>query len=141
MIWSARGLLFRRLFGSLFRPKRENEKVCLDCTGVCGLHIQLSGKCTFSQLFSSFFLKPCAGGHFDSILVFWGLPRGTLGHHFGGRGCKKMRSEKMMQKVFKNGCAGCAGKTVPGAVGPLKTDNPPVDCSQQDTGSNTPCRA
>ena len=27
-----------------------------------------------------------------------------------------------MQKVFKNGCASYAGKTVPGAVGPLKTD-------------------
>jgi len=86
---------------------------------VCGLHIW---KCTFPQLFSSFFLKHCVGGHFDSILVFLGLPRGTLGHHFGGRGCKKMRSEKMMQKVFKNGCASYAGKTVPGAVGPLKTD-------------------
>ena len=90
---------------------------------------------------SLMFLKPCTGGHFDTILVFWGLPRGTLGHHFGGRGCKKMRSEKMMQKVFKNGCASCAGKTVPGAVGPLKTDNPPVDSSQQDTASNMPCRA
>ena len=62
-----------RLFGSLFRPKRENGKVCLDCTGVCGLHIQLSGKCTFLQFFPPYCLKPCAGGHFDSILVFLGL--------------------------------------------------------------------
>ena len=89
---------------------------------MCGLHIQLSGKCTFSQLFPSLCLKHCAGGHFDSILVFWELPRGTLAHHFAGWGRKKMRSEKMVQKVFKNGCAGHATKTAPGAVGPLKTD-------------------
>ena len=29
----------------------------------------------------------------------------------------------MMQKVSKKGFAGHAGKTVPGAVGPLKEDN------------------
>ena len=94
---------FGRLFGSLFKPKREKEKVCLDCTGVCGLHIQLSGKCTFPRLFQSLFLKHCAGGHFDTILVFLELPRGTLGLHFGGRGCKKMRSEKMTQNRFEKG--------------------------------------
>ena len=95
----------------------------------------------FRLLFHPFFSEPCAGGHFDPIYVFLGLPWGTLGHHFGGRGRFWGRSEKMMQKVFKNGCASCTAKTVPGAVGPLKRDNPPVDCSQQDIASNTPCRA
>ncbi len=97
---------FGRLFGSLFRPKREKEKVCLDCTGVCGLHIQLSKKNTFSQPFPAFFSDSCAGGYFAWILVFWGLPWGTLGHQFGGRGRllgrPKKRSKKRTRKKQKN---------------------------------------
>ena len=45
-----------------------------------------------------------------------------------------MRSEKMMQTVLKNGSAGQTSKTIPGAVGPLKTDN---EESQQETLDRT----
>ena len=75
VIWRAPRLHFGRLLASLFRPKREIKKVCLDCTGVYGLHIQLSEKCTFAQLFPSLFSEPCAGSHFGSILLFLELPR------------------------------------------------------------------
>ena len=101
---------FWEAFGITFPAEARNQK------SVFGLHRRVRiaypafRKMHFSQFVPSFFLKPCAGGHFDSILVFGGLPRGTLGHHFGGRGCKKMRSEKTMQKVFKNGSAGHASK-------------------------------
>jgi len=97
-------LAFGRLFGSLFRPKRESEKVCLDCTGVCGLHIQLSGKYTFPQLFPSFFFRSPAR---EAILIgfwcFWdslGAPWVTIleaGGDFWGdrkRGRKKDRDRE-----------------------------------------------
>ena len=88
---------FGRLFWSFFRPKREHKKVCLDCTGVCGLHIQLSGKCTFSQLFPSFFLKPCAGGHFSRFVRFCALLRLPVWHLLAPVVVKN-RSEKMVRK-------------------------------------------
>ena len=74
---------FGSFWGQVWRlsPSRpENGKVSLDCTGVCGLHIQLSGKCTFSQLFPSFFLKPCAGGHFSRFVRFCALLRLPVWH-------------------------------------------------------------
>ena len=46
---------FCLLFGSLGPLESESEKVCLDCTGVCGLHIQPSGKMTFPIIFGVFF--------------------------------------------------------------------------------------
>ena len=53
--------------------------------------------------------------------------------------CIKKCSEKMMQKVSKNGFASQPGKTVPGAVGPLKQDN--QTAQQWDIDPNTPWRA
>ena len=118
---------FGRLFGSLFRPERENEKVYLDCTGVYGLHIQLSKKHALGQLFPAFFSDSCAGGHFAWILVFWGLPWGTLGHRFGGRGRllgRPKRRSKTRTPLFeflrargdrKADCAGPAGRDMRGA--------------------------
>ena len=52
----------------------------------------------------------------------------------------KNRSEQNMRKVFKNGSASQAGKTVPGAVGPLKREENKT-IRQPDTASNTPWRA
>ena len=121
------GGAFGTLFGSLLRPERENEKVCLDCTGVSGLHIQLSKKYTVEQLFPAFFSDSCAGGHFAWILVFWGLPWGTLGHPFGGRGRllgRPKRRSKTRTPLFeflrargdrKADCAGPAGRDMRGA--------------------------
>ena len=49
----------------------------------------------------------------------------------------------MMRKVFKNGYAGFAGKTVPGAVGPLKrqktrqSDNQTLDRTRPGVPSGT----
>ena len=113
---------FGRLFGSLFRPERENEKVYLNCTGVYGLHIQLSKKYALGQLFPAFFSDSCAGGHVAWILMFWGLPWGTRGHHFRGRGPllggPKKRSKKRTRPgeflgapgYRKADCAGPAGE-------------------------------
>ena len=68
---------FWLLFGSLGPLESENEKVCLDCTGVCGLHIQPSGKMTFSIIFDVFFksaLREASGTRFFVILSDFGLP-------------------------------------------------------------------
>ena len=59
---------------------------------------------------------------FFTFVGFCALLRLPFFHHLA-RVVGKNRSEKNMQKVFKNGSAGNARKTVPGAVGPLKTDN------------------
>ena len=45
----------------------------------------------------------------------------------------------MMEKVSQKGFAGHAGKTIPGAVVPLKEDNQAAQ--QGDIASNTPWRA
>ena len=57
---------------------------------------------------------------------------------FGTIRCKKMSSEKMMQKVLKNGYAVHASNFVPGG-GPLKQRNQTI--RQPDIGPNTPQRA
>ena len=118
---------FGRLFGSLFGPDRENEKVCLDCTGVSGLHIRPPEKCTVALLFLAFVSDSSAGGRFDWILVFWGLPWDTLDHPFGGRGRLLGRPKKRSKKRARLGeflrargyqigdCAGPAGRDMRGA--------------------------
>merc|ERR1711966_95017 len=63
------------LFGSLGPLESESGKVCLDCTGVCGLHIQPSGKKTFPIIFGVFFksaLREASGAAslFPGILKF-----------------------------------------------------------------------
>jgi len=110
---------FETLFGSLFRPERENEKVCLDCTGVYGLHIQLSKKSTFAQPFPAFFSDSCAGGHFAWILVFWGLPWGTRGHHFRGQGPLWGGPKKRSKKRARPGAKSCTpGDRIGDCAGP-----------------------
>ena len=59
------------LFGSLGPLESESEKVCLDCTGVYGLHIHPSGKMTFPIVFDVFFksaLREASGTQFFVIL-------------------------------------------------------------------------
>ena len=113
---------FGRLFWSFFRPEREHKKVCLDCTGVCGLHIQLSGKCTFSQLFPFFFLKPCAGGHFSRFVRFCALLRLPVWHLLAPVVVKK--------QVWKNGAKKCSKtgtrKAQVTGCGPLKNKQIPT---------------
>ena len=70
------GKAFWLLFGSLGPLESENGKVCLDCTGVCGLHIQPSGKMTFPIIFGVFFksaLREASGTQFCRILSDFGL--------------------------------------------------------------------
>ena len=87
-------------------------QACTDC--ISGF----PGNALFRNFFHPCFRSPAREVILARFWCFWS----SLGLHFGGRGCTKMRSEKMMQKVFKNGSAGHAAKTAPGAVGPLKTD-------------------
>ena len=96
MILGAPRFHFGKLFGSLFWPKRENEKVCLDCTGVCGLHIQPSGKMTFSIIFGVFFksaLREASGARFLRILSDFELPEGD---HLAPKSHQKMRPKKRL---------------------------------------------
>ena len=120
-------------FGPL---ESENEKVCLDCTGVCGLHIQLSGKCTFPQLFPSLFLKHCAGGRFSRFVRFYALLRLPVWHLWAPVVVKN-RSEKMVRKIMKRWHAREPGWE---AVGPLK-ENRHQTIRLLGTASNTPWRA
>ena len=86
-------------------PKRENEKVCLDCTGVCGLHIQPSGKKTFPMILGVFFksaLREASGTRFFAILSDFELPGDD---HLAS----KRHQKKRAKKVFENGDAGLAG--------------------------------
>ena len=105
MIWGARGLHFGRLFGSLFRPKRENEEVCLDCTGVCGLHIQLGRRDSKLKLFRGLFQGSILGGLRGEIFGDFddfGIPGGD---HLAPKSHQKMRPKKRLKK----GSAGHAG--------------------------------
>ena len=93
---------FWLLFGSLGPLQSENEKVCLDCTGVCGLHIQPSGKKTFPMILGVFFksaLREASGTWFFVIFSDFGLPGDD---HLAS----KRRQKKRPKKVFENGDAG-----------------------------------
>ena len=96
MILGAPKLNFGMLVGSLFWPKRENEKVCLDCTGVCGLHIQPSGKMTVSSIFGVFFksaLREASGTQFFVILNDFELPGDD---HLAPKSHQKKRPKKKL---------------------------------------------
>ena len=85
---------FWLLFGSLGPLESENEKVCLDCTGVCGLHIQPSGKMTFAIIFDDFFksaLREASGTQLFGISSDFGLPEGD---HLAPKSHQKMRPKK-----------------------------------------------
>ena len=106
-----------------FSGRSANTKKCVWTAQACADCISSFPE---NALFCNFF-HPCFRSPAREVILarfwcFWSSLGFTLDHHLGGRGCKKMRSEKMMQTVFKNGCASSAGKHVPGAVGPLKTD-------------------
>ena len=93
------------LFGSLGPLESESEKVCLDCTGVCGLHMQPSGKMTFSIIFGVFFksaLREASGTRFFPILSDFELPGDD---HLAPKSHQKKRTKT----VIKNGDAGLAG--------------------------------
>ena len=60
---------------------------------------------------------------FLKMFMIWGCFEGPFLRPFGTLWCKQMSSEKHVQKVSEKGFAGHTGKTVPGAVGPLKEDN------------------
>ena len=87
-----------------------------------------------NALFRNFF-HPCFRSLAREVILtrFWCFGN-SLGLHFGGRGCTKMRSEKNTKKVLKNGSAGQSVKTVPGG-GPLK--NRQSGDSQQETLDRT----
>ena len=89
---------FWLLFGSLGPLESESEKVCLDCTGVCGLHIQPSGKMTFPIIFGVFFksaLREASGTRFFKILNDFELPEGD---HLAPKSHQKMRPTKRLKK-------------------------------------------
>ena len=91
-------------FWSLGPLESENEKVCLDCTGVCGLHIQPSGKMTFPIIFDVFFksaLREASGTRFFVILNDFRLPGDD---HLAPKSHQKKRTKK----VLKNGDASYA---------------------------------
>ena len=107
MIWDAQRLHFEHFLAPFWEPwatKRENEKVCLDCTGVCGLHIQPSRKITFPIIFGVFFksaLREASGTQFLTIFSDFELPGDDqLG--------PKSHQKKRTKKVLKNGDAGYA---------------------------------
>ena len=74
-----RGSILGSFLAPFWKPwalKRENEKVCLDCTGVRGLHIQPSGQMTFSIICGVFFksaLREASGTQFLRILSDFGF--------------------------------------------------------------------
>ena len=95
---------FWLLFGSLGPLESENEKVCLDCTGVCGLHIQPSGKMTFPIIFGVFFksaLREASGTRFFVILNDFGLPGDD---HLAS---KRHQQKETQNKALKRGCELC----------------------------------
>ena len=99
---------FWLLFGSLGPLESENEKVCLDCTGVCGLHIQPSGKKTFPIIFGVFFksaLREASGTQFFGISTDFGLPGDD-------NLAPKSHQKKRTKKVLENGDASSAGNRV-----------------------------
>ena len=84
------------LFGSLGPLESENEKVCLDCTGVCGLHIQPSGKMTFPMIFGVFFksaLREASGTRFFVILSDFEVPEGD---HLAPKSHQKKETKKRL---------------------------------------------
>ena len=88
---------FWLLFGSLGPLESENEKVCLDCTGVCGLHIQPSGKMTFPMIFGVFFksaLREASGTRFSKILSDFEVPGDD---HLPPKRQQKKRPKKRLQ--------------------------------------------
>ena len=83
-------------FWEPWATKRENEKVCLDCTGVCGLHIQPSGKMTFSIIVGVFFksaLREASGTQFLTILCDFELPEGD---HLAPKSQQKWNPKKRL---------------------------------------------
>ena len=87
---------FWLLFGSLGPLESENEKVCLDCTGVRALHIQPSGKTTFSIIFGDFFksaLREASGTQFLRILSDFEFPEGD---HLAPKSHQKKRPKKRL---------------------------------------------
>ena len=87
---------FWLLFGSLGPLESENEKVCLDCTGVCGLHIQPSGKKTFPMIFGVFFksaLREASGTRFFVILSDFEVPEGD---HLAPKSHQKKETKKRL---------------------------------------------
>ena len=88
---------FWLLFGSLGPLESENEKVCLDCTGVRGLHIQPSGQMTFPIIFGDFFksaLREASGTQFCRILTDFGGPGDD---HLLPKRHQKKRPKKRLQ--------------------------------------------
>ena len=91
-------LAFWVLFGSLGPLESENEKVCLDCICVRGLHIQPSGKMTFPIIFGVFFqsaLREASGTQFFMILNDFELPEGD---HLAPKSHQKNEDQKSAQK-------------------------------------------
>ena len=77
---------------------RENEKVCLDCTGVCGLHIQPSGKTICSIIFGVFFksaLREASGTQFLTIYSDFEVPEGD---HLAPKSHQQMRPTIRLKK-------------------------------------------
>ena len=72
---------------------------------MCGLHIQPSGKMTFSIILGVFFksaLREASGTRFFPILIDFELPEGD---HLAPKSHQKTRTKK----VLENGDAGLAG--------------------------------